>query len=317
MSRDNPNIRPPQELLSDSQEWTESQFLAEAKTRAEEALEKLYLHGVTIYETHRQKLLERIEREGGIAHYTSAGSLLRGNLNGLICESGEFIGARDFLCMEPIEWEVDDEDSAGFADQQLYQVRLSFGGNGIGVEGYDATEVNDLTFAFGDDVFREIIEGTYRPCTVCVTEAVVSEYGSRKSASGVQFQVAGRVWGAKLRPEYAPDPHKEPEAYAAWVRQKPIPQLDIGFAASPGPLRKDYYYGPVNFGSVYRMKQYVSQTEYIPLEVEGAKKMLRFEQLFKVIWENEFGSTLPDASVPIVGLPIEDAAGNQELLAEN
>ena len=128
-----------------------------------------------------------------------------------------------------------------------------------------------------------------------MTEAVVTgrEGHKKKMASGHRYQVMGRLWGAKLREEFAPDPYKNPEAYAAWRAEQPIPRLDITFTATTQPVRSDYVEWEPGLPFHDSQETYFSHTVMNRFSLEGAKKMMRFDGLLNMLWKLEFGSDMP------------------------
>jgi len=302
-------------LVKDGLAEARDSFIESRVDSVETFLEATYLNGLELWRAHRTRVVADIDSHGGL------GRVPRGNflseINSIACEDGTFIPIGDLFHAPLVPLELDPmrptfntvrTEQQGFA-------RLSFGG----VLGIRATEgAYNMTnkSLFSTDV-KPVLDGEIEPTQIAVTEGVITRscYDDEITLSGLMYTTIVRPWGAKLRENFAPDPVKQPQQYAAWVASKPIPRLDLNFGASVEPIRRtrrhamDIYDHP-DFGDDFSIPAHFQHMSMRKLDEVGMNKMLRYEELLKMLWKNEFGTDMPTPTSQAVQ-PVETNSTNQ------
>lgn len=284
-------------LLAEGIEQAEERYVQSLKQSAKDLLGSCYMNGLVLYQAHLADINERIEEAGGIKRVDTA---LYGTMNYIKCKDKTNIYASEILIAPPVALALPEQPQPripGFMPTQEGFVQLSVGGQrDIRLGAIETNyEINSMK-TFERHTLTDMLEGKYAPQVVAIREGVVTRnaFDEHVAVSGMIYQVRGRVWGAKLREEFAPDPNENPEAYAAWAAQQPIPKLDIAFQASTKPVEGRYsdVDGP-EFDRYSHLATYFSDVEMVPIQMEGAEKMMRFNALLDALWQDKFGTALP------------------------
>lgn len=283
-------------LVTDSLEFVREEFLARQKTTAQSFLTACYVNGVELWQGQRQKVAQRIEEAGGIKKIKAG----RGSYNHVKCNDGVVISLSSILKAEAVPLPLP-EGTPTFDLLETTQdanLQLSFGGN-IEVNAMGAFntryDLDTHDFIRPRDI-EHILFGDYRPTQVGLTEMVVtrSSVNDNLAASGHRYQVMGRLWGAKLREEFAPDPYENPEAYAAWRAEKPLPRLDITFQATSQPVRSRYEQHEPEFRAHDGLQTFYGDSVMgVSFTLEAAQKMIRMGGLLNMLWRLDHGMDMP------------------------
>lgn len=283
-------------LVTDGLEHIRDEYLGNQRSKVEAFLTACYVSGVELWESHRLRINEQITEAGGVARIHTH---LTDYTNHVECKNGDDVYLSSILKTPPVPLALPD-GAPTFSLLNTVQnayLRLSFGGN-LAPSIHAFSTHHDLDGArllFSKDI-ESILSGEYRPTQIGISETVITgrEGHKKKVASGHRYQVIGRLWGAKLREEFAPDPYKDPEAYAAWRAEEPIPQLDISFSATQEPVRSDYVKWEPELPFHDKQSTYFSHSGgYSRFSLEGAQKVMRFGGLLNMLWKLEFGSDMP------------------------
>jgi hypothetical protein len=283
------------EVVQDSLEHIRKEYLLRQGQGAELLLTHCYANGLELWDSHRARINTDIEEAGGIAKIKTRGA--GSNMNLVKCVNGNTLSLASILKAPSLPLLLPD-NSPTFDLLDTFQeasLQLSFGGLAANIHAFSTRydlDGNDLLFK--NDI-EEILDGSRSPTQIGVSEVVTthSRLDANQVASGNRYEVVGRIWGAKLRKEYAPDPHKDPEAYAAWRAEKPLPRLDIAFHATTTPVRSRFapYEPELPFHA--DVATYFSHVDMTSITLEGVQKMMRFGGLLNTLWRAEFGNNMP------------------------
>lgn len=289
----------PETMAQDGLEWALEETVAEKRTDVEEVLKGLYIHGMIMFGRHVELLQERVEEAGGVRKISQSDASGYG-INRVHLNDDTFLGVSELLIPEPATTQLPDVSVLGDKVEQKQVLQISFGGNNIGVDGVSASKDPDSAY-LRPGALKHILKGKYIPTSVCIMEGVVTQRTSSRHddhqeaiVSGTVAQLVGRMWGAKLRPEFAPDPIKDPEGYADWANSDPVPQLSVAFGASDLLRDRHWRYArEISFGIAPKLESVVSDSHYSRLDTDGAKKLLRFEQLLARYYQHFMGEAMP------------------------
>jgi hypothetical protein len=307
------------DLVRDGLAEARDSFIESRVDSVEAFLEASYLNGLELWRAHRTRVVADIDSHGGFGRVPRGAFL--SEINSIVCSDGACIPIGDLfhaplmpLVLDPMRptFNTVRTEQQGFA-------RLSFGG----VLGIRATEgAYNMTnkSLFSTDV-KPVLEGEIEPTQIAITEGVITRscYDHEITLSGLMYTTIARPWGAKLRENFAPDPRKQPQQYAAWVASKPIPRLDLNFGASVEPIRRtrryEMDYDRPDFGDDYNIPAHFQHTSIRRLDEVGMNKMLRYEELLKMLWKNEFGTDMPTSTGLTEQLAETSSAGQLSLPA--
>lgn len=294
---DGANNQIPQDMLQDGLDWALEESVAEKEEHAEQVLKDFYIHGMMLFGRHVELLQERIEESGGIKQISERDALGRGKNHIHLCD-GSYLTGSELFVPEPIVTELPDSLIAGDVVGQKHILQVSFGGNGIGIDGVTAPDSESIALA--DGTLKKVLKGKYIPSSVCVMEGITTTRHAPSIdrevsvVSGTVAQLVGRMWGSKLRPEFAPDPIREPDAYARWVHEEPMPQLAVAFGASDLLRHKHWPYDrEISFGIHPALESIISLNDEVTLDVAKAQKLIRFENLLSRYYHHFMGEAMP------------------------
>jgi hypothetical protein len=308
----------PIELVELGIDWANQCRLTEQKPVIRDRLRAGFLNSLQLFEFNRLNLVQEIGNNGGFERLSNTDTYLgETTYNSFKCQNGKNVQLSRFMILPPVEIEVKNADETrGFAKQH-YTKQLSFGG-GFGFTAVDAHEA-DYSSLVGTRGMYEVFHGKYIPNCVAVTEAVVTNYDSLRPADvaidyhqqvahGQLYQIEARTWEAKLRPEFAPDPFKDPEGYDAWMHEQPIIQLEVAFKATSTPASgKQRLPSGTDFGTHPNMQTYLHPDSYVELTVAAVERMDRFMTVLGQFWHQAFGRIMPQPGYPTSALH----SGNQ------
>jgi hypothetical protein len=271
--------QPPRELIAEGERWARERFLAD---RGEEIFEGMRCHfesGMDLFQCHRARLAAVVEEEGGVQrveHHVFDGS------NFVECRSGKRIWAHELLNMEPIELPAPDLAAVPDGTRQTYAVRISFGGEGLGVMVEDAQDRYRVNSGFlqADDPLERFFAPDFQPTAFAVTETVSTGLDGDHQELTLFYALTTRYWLAKLREEFAPNPFQDPEGYRRWAESAPIEMTDMRFWATD--VTRDEASGKL----ALEHRRYMSEYKRVEGGDRAALKFLRFEELLKLVYEH-------------------------------
>lgn len=295
MSESSSHLTVGNDLAINSLEQMRDEFLRRQSRDAKEFITGAYINGVVLWDAHIEAVREDIEAAGGIKRILTYD---RDHTNAIKCKDKSVRLLSDILMDSQIELAMpENTPSFDLLDTTQHAwAQLTYGSNFTPSLG-SRYEIDGTPFMTTSDI-EDIIEGDYRPTEIGLTEAVTTFSATENTytSAGHRYLFSGLLWGAKLREEFAPDPYKQPEAYAFWMATEPTPRLDVSFSATVRPSQAGYKDYPPEFSwKDDDMRAFYAPGTGTHLTVEGAEKMLRGAALVDMYWQQQFGG----ASMPM------------------
>lgn len=284
-----PTPIPPTDLIVEGQEWAYARFVETNHDAIETLLKSAFGGLLDIFEEQRKRTAQRIKANDGVKKFHYKNVYTPGEvLNYIECSNGEHVYPSEFLITPVYQMDLPNADLPPGASQ-AYRIDVLCGGGQFG-NSEQVRDIDNQTIA--DGAMERFFDPDYFPSDIGIMEYVTTTreqgegWADHKNYSLNHYSVTARIWTAKLREEFAPDPFEGPVAYASWRDDPGVQVVDMLFSATFFLEGRD--------GKPYKgMKRYVG-SHGINDGNETWIKLRRFYDLLRFSHKQIVGSDLPD-----------------------